>query len=416
MAMKVLHINTDDLGGGAAIAAFRLHTAMNNAGIESSMLVLNKRSKDIGIHEIYKNHSFLKSFVIEIRNWIMEKVFRNFFKPYAFFSFPFFGFNISRYDVVQKADIIYLHWINNSMLNIRGIKQILKLNKPVVWFMHDMFPLTGGCHYSFDCLGYTKDCKQCPLIFKHKGFNISKIILGRKIKKLSKYSNLHISAPSNWLAKCAEQSTLFKKNNISVCHNVIDTSLYKPYEKALAKKILGLDNNKKTILFCAVNISDPYKGVNYLIEALKQLNSDEFQGLLMGNHSQNIETQIQLHYVGYLTDDYSKILAYNAADVFITSSVAENFPNVVVEAMACGVPCVGFDVGGIPDLIQHNKTGYLAKLKSSEDLANGIKYITSTSQYGIISQNCRNFVIEKCSFNNVLKIHEKIMTNVRAQN
>ena len=246
------------------------------------------------------------------------------------------------------------------MLSTKEVENILKLGKPTRWYMHDMNPITGGCHYSMECVKYMQHCQNCPMIQrKLLNIDLAKIQFDKRLKLWSKYKNLEAYTPSNWLAKCVSNSNLWKGHKITVYPNVIDTQKFHPVNKSAAKDLLGIGGTKKLILFGAADVNSPYKGWEYMRQAINKLEPERYEALIFGEEKQKIRKDIAIkcHFVGHLADEYSLILVYNAADVFVSASLADNYPNVIMEAMACGLPCVGFNIGGIPDQIKHKKNG-----------------------------------------------------------
>lgn len=404
--MKIVHINCLDNIGGAAKAAFRHFEAMRKIGIDATMLVVERNIIDSNIQTIQPN-KYKLFFYSKIYN-IIQNLFLKYLKPFAIFSYPIWGFNIHKHKSIKEADIIYIHWPGKSMLTIKGIEKILKLGKPVFWYMHDMNPITGGCHHSLECNKYQNDCKDCPFVrgkirkyLVHKQFQ-------KKIKHWYKYPNFNIVTPSVWLGNCAERSTLFHNKSITVCPNVINTDFFKPVDKHIARNILGVSLEKTIILFGADNLKNPYKGWEYLKDAINELDPNTFECLIFGQSNEYIKDEILInsHFTGTLHDEFSLILAYNSADLFISASIADNYPNVILESMSCGTPCVGFNVGGIPDLIHHKQTGYLASYKNTKDLVDGIKWICNNKD--ILSDNCRNFVIKNNSYLQIEKVHKEL--------
>ena len=248
-----------------------------------------------------------------------------------------------------------------------------------------MWAFTGGCHYSGDCEGYKNSCGKCPQLSSEKEFDISRWIWKRKASAW-KNTNLTIVTPSNWLAQCAQKSSLFQNLRVEVIYNGIDTNIYKPIDKNLARNCLNLPQNKKIILFGATSaISDYRKGFHLLLQAVQQLSKvskgkkwgKEIELVILGS-SKPIEPPdfgFKTYYLGKLNDDVSMALAYASADIFVAPSIQDNLPNTVMEALACAVPCVAFNVGGMPDMIDHKKNGYLAYPFDTDDLASGITWI-----------------------------------------
>jgi len=406
--MKVVHINYADITGGAAIAAYRHSEAMRRKGIDSSMLVVNKKSKgNDSIHTV-KDNKYV-AFIQECLHGAVSRMIQYLFHPYATFGYSVLGYSVHEHPLVKEADVIYLHWVGNSMINIKGLEKILMLGKPVYWYMHDMHPMTGGCHYSFDCEGYKKNCSDCPLVRKNKGLNITHRELQSKLEHWSKYDNLRVVTPSAWLANCARESIIFKGHSTFVCPNILDMQLFKPMERATARRILNIGSEKKLILFGADSVKSEYKGWEYLKEVLNRLPTGEYECLVFGAENTKIVNEVNMvvHFLGYLSDAYSLVLAYNAADVFVTPSLADNYPNVVLEALACGLPCVGFDIGGIPDLIHHEENGYLAEYKNSQGLIAGIEYVLGADNRRL-SENACKWALEHGDYSKVLDLHKEL--------
>lgn len=293
------------------------------------------------------------------------------------------GRNIIDHELVKKTDIVNLHWIAGGFLSIRGISRLVKLGKPIVWTLHDMWAFTGGCHYSGDCEKYIDSCGACPQLNSDKDNDITRKIWRRK-KRAYKDLDLTIVTPSRWLAECAKRSSLLSDLEVEVIPNGLNTNIFKPIEKLAAKTILNLPKNKKIILFGAISATaNKLKGFKYLKEAISKLEKmktfDKGKlclGIFGASHSRDIEKiSFQVKFLGRLHDDFSLALSCSAADVFIIPSLQDNLPNTVMEALSCGTPVVGFNIGGIPEMLEHQVNGYLSRYKDSQSLAEGIKWI-----------------------------------------
>lgn len=399
--MKVVHINFSDSEGGAGIAAYRHFEAMRKAGIDASMLVLRKKKQsNLYIYSCYNGK--LAKLMPFFKRQLM-KSFLFFFNPWGAYSFPFYNTSISNHPAVKNADIIYIHWVAASMLTTSEIERILKLGKPVRWYMHDMNPITGGCHYAMECEQYKTECKTCPYLNRHPlGINLSYTQFHKRLKCWNKYSNLEAFTPSKWLGKCVEQSTIWKGHRITIFPNVLDINKFHPIDKKIARNILNISSTKKIVLFGAASINSPYKGWKYMLKALNKLEPNFYEAIVFGEEDILLKKDLNIHcnFTGYLHDEYSLILAYNAADVFVSSSVADNYPNVILESMACGLPCVGFNIGGIPDMIKHKQNGFLSQPNNSESLVEGIKYVCEIPKedYNLLSEGARAFVCKNASY------------------
>jgi len=381
--MKVVHLSTSDTNGGAAIAALRIFNAQVKSGIDSKLLVQLKHSNDPRVISLVQTFGdklkYYKRFLedeLSIRTLSVSSRGR--------FTFPYFGLDLSKNKVINEADIINLHWINGGFLSLKSLSKIGKMNKPIVWTLHDMWSFTGGCHYNVDCDKFVDKCGFCPsLKIKTRGDLSNKIYLSKS--EVYKDLNLEIVTSSNWLRKEAGKSSLFLHKNIQTIHTPIDTELFRPLDRKMIRKKLNLPVEKKLILFASMNLTDERKGFRYLIQALsllKKVNADIYNktGLVVfGSLDEKVLNDIpfQVYQFGKINSQERIVECYNAADLFVAPSLQDNLPNTVIESTCCGTPVVAFDVGGMPDMIDHLEDGYLAKLKSPEDLAKGINTLLS---------------------------------------
>jgi glycosyltransferase involved in cell wall biosynthesis len=398
--MKILNICKLSYEG-AGNAAYRLNEALLMAGIDSTMLAMKNNSTTTSI--VYRNYYTKLRYSIQskIKHFIVNRKFA--------WDYMFGSSKIKRLKVVQESNIVYLHWIN-GYIGYKDIKYLLDSNKIVIWFLHDMWPMTGGCHYAFKCEGYTKKCCKCPQL---KYLNLlSMIQLKKKIHNWSQYSNFIIASPSEWLANCAHNSSIFIDKKIYICRNVVNTEFFKPLNRLNCRRELGLDIKKKYIMFSAVNANNIYKGFEYLCKALLNIKSNDVEFLIVGNVTLDLYPDLirkKIRALGYIRDERTLIKIYNSADAYIISSIAENFPNVVIEAMSCGIPVVGFATGGISEQITHMKNGYLVKPKDCIGLANGVDWILNNDEYDKLCYNARKYVTDNCSYINVLKNHHQLL-------
>jgi glycosyltransferase involved in cell wall biosynthesis len=374
--IEPLLISSSDIDGGAARAAYRLHRGLKNIGVDSQMLVQNKQSDDYTVicpvSKIDKGIGKLKPTLDGLPIQLYAQRDRT---PYSVQWLPD---KLTEKVAKLNPDVINLHWINGGYLKI---ETIAKFKKPIVWTLHDMWAFTGGCHYNGDCMNYTTSCGACPQLDSNKEKDLSRWIWKRKSRAWQNL-NLTIVTPSHWLAKCAASSSLLKNVRIEVIPYGLDTKQYKPIEKAVARSILGLPEDKQLILFGSVNATgDPRKGFNFLQSALQNLSQsgwrENVELFVFGSSKpiNPIELGFNSHYLGKLSDDISLALVYAAADVFVAPSVQDNLPNTVMESLACGTPCVAFNIGGMPDMIDHQQNGYLAKPFNTDDLAKGIVWV-----------------------------------------
>ncbi len=373
---KVVQLQIDP--GSAGKQALRLHKAFLEAGIDSSVLSLHAtKIKDERIKHLGRKPNLIASLDAKIQKYLTRKNKGKF----GAFSYPVLGTDVSKIPIVREADIIYLHWVLGGFMNLSGMEKLARLKKPVVFYLHDMWSITGGCHHSFDCEKYVTGCNNCHMFPGNRVKDLSYKGFRKKQKLYSKYKNLYFVSPSKWLYECAKQSMLTKDKPVFHIPNLVDNTLYKAYDKKVAKQALNIPEDETVIAFGAVKITSPFKGWEYLQQALEILkkdgNNEKLTVLIFGGEfNKAIESAIpfKTRFIGYLNDDYSMSMVYNAADVFVAPSLADNLPTTIFESLSCGTPVVAFKVGGIPDLVSHKVNGYLANYRDARDFAEGIRF------------------------------------------
>jgi len=393
--MKILIVNTSDIDGGAARAAYRLHQALLSQDIDSQMLVQNKSSDDFTVNSINKTKT--QKGLAKLRptlDALPLQFYKN--KTKTLFSPANLPFS-STVDAINSLnpDIVHLHWINGGMLRIEDFS---KIKAPIVWTLHDMWPFTGGCHYDEGCDLYKLKCGSCKVLQSKNKKDLSSKVLSRKMKEFSKLNDLTIIGVSKWLASCAKESIVFKHNKIINLPNTIDTNIFKPFDKEKSRNLWSLPLNVKLVLFGAMGAtSDPRKGFKELAEAIRQMDVSNVEFVVFGSSKPINAPDLgcKVHYVGTLADDVSLVTLYNAVDVMIVPSLQENLSNAIMESLACATPVVGFDIGGNSDMIEHQKNGYLAKPFDTNDLANGIEWVLNNKNYDTLCQNTREKVLKE---------------------
>ena len=391
--MRVLIVNTSERTGGAAVAANRLMKALNNNGVKAKMLVRDKESDTLTIVGLPKSpmlhwHFLWERFVIFCR--------LHFSRKHLFeIDLANTGSDITKLREFQEADVIHLHWINQGMLSLNGIRKILRSGKPVVWTMHDIWPATGICHLTLGCHYFVSRCANCKYLPGGGSSNDLASRVWQKKQQMQADENIYYVACSRWLESEAKSSALLKGQKITSIPNPIDTHIYKKGNKEEARQRLGLPLDKKLILFASQRVTNENKGMSYLIEACRQL-GDLCEVVILGGHAEKVVAQLPMkaHPLGYVNDEQRIVDVYNAADVFVLPSLSENLPNTIMEAMACGVPCVAFKVGGIPEEIDHLKNGYVAAYRDANDLAKGIEWVLQKADYEALSQQAVHKVMQ----------------------
>ncbi len=418
--MKVLLLNTNDSGGGAAIGAVRLTNALNKAGINATLGVVNKKSNNPYCIDLMKKHIFFKRAFFAI----LEKLLFSFFKTSNTILHSLNWY--SKIDIKKinssDYDIVHLHWINGNMISICDIA---KITKPIVWTMHDSWACCAAEHHPNileNDVRYTQGYTHTNKPKSTKGLDICRWVYKRKEKYFTDMNKMQFIAPSNWECSVLKSSKLFGSNKCTVIHNLIDKNIFKPLSNVdEIKKKIGLSANKKIIGFgAAYDIDNPksLKGGKYLLEALKKLpNPDEYQFLVFGPADEKFARNlgIKAFYMGYISDPMTMAELYNVCDVFVCPSIIENLPYTCLESICCGTPAVAFATGGIPDVIEHRYNGYLAKPFDIDDLANGILYVLenriSLSQNALIKAakdfDCRTLIQKH------IEVYESLLANTK---
>ena len=402
--MRVLIVNTSERTGGAAVAASRLFNALNNNGVKARMLVRDKQTDDITVATVPPTlvprwHFLWERLVIFLKlHMRRERLFE--------IDIANSGTDITRMREFREADVVHLHWVNQGMLSLSVIKKILKSGKPVVWIMHDLWPATALCHYARGCHHYTSRCRRCPLLPGGGSDHDLSSKVWRQKEQMLGAGNIFFVTCSRWLEGEAKRSALLRGQHIASIPNTIDTRVYRPHDRREARLRLGLPAEGRIILFVSQKVTDERKGISFFIDALHGLveqypvlKEEQTTVAILGGHADEVAGQLPLptHALGYVSDEQTIVDVYSVADVFVTPSLEDNLPNTIMEAMACGVPCVGFRVGGIPEMIDHERTGYLASPRSSADLARGIGWVLCEADREALSHNALRKVAQTYS-------------------
>lgn len=385
--MNVSIVNYSDIAGGAARAAYRIHRALRQCNVESRMLVHDKASDDWTVEG--PSGSFPK-LVARSRSAIASRL-GAWAKPgqSAGAALACLPSRWARRLNLSAADVVHLHWVNAEMMSIADIGRI---RKPLVWTLHDMWAFCGAEHYSDDGR-WNKGCVDGTLR-RTRGLDVDHWTWRRK--KRHWRTPLQIVTPSRWLAECARSSDLMSSWPVTVIPNPLDTDTWRPIEPRIARDILRLPQDSKLLLFGAVGGGrDPRKGFDLLVAALHQLRHKrtDVELVVFGQSAPRnaVNLPYPIHYAGRVHDDAALQLLYSAADAVLVPSRLEAFGQTASEAHACGTPVVAFDIGGLPDIVEHGRTGYLAKPYDTGELADGIEQVlNSTGQDSAMRRAARN--------------------------
>ncbi len=401
--MKVLLINTSECTGGAAIAASRLMESLDSEGVTVNMLVLHKQSHSHKVIAVGKPWRKKWVFIWErLTIWICNAFSR---KNLFTVSIANSGLDVTKHPLFREADVVHLHWINQGLLSLSGIKKVFDSGKPLVWTMHDMWECTSICHHAHTCGRFKEECRECPFLrFPGKNDLASRVF--RKKLRLFSGVPVHMVAVSNWLAVQAQRSKLLQDKQLSVIPNTLSLAEFVRLDKEGCRKELSI-SQKYIIAFGAARIDDPIKGFGMLLDAIRLLVSrrrflaEELHLVLFGRikYPEKILPEIPVTYsnLGWITDNSMLSMLYSAADVVVSSSLYETFGQTLIEAQACGCLPVAFGNSGQADIIQHRENGFLAEYKSVESLAEGIEWGLTEGQQSVSKEAMRESVLKRYS-------------------
>ena len=408
--MKILHICTYD-SGGAGKACVRLHQGLLELGIDSNLLVLHQSTR--GIKRVYQyvelppeldNYSKLKGkFKRILQEFKLYKIkdendTSKFLKgrPEGLesFSFPNSPYDITKHSLYKEADIINLHWTSGFLDYSTFFND---KSKKIVWTLHDLNPFTGGCHYAETCTGFEMSCLHCPQLLNTSDDNISNWILKTKVNAIESGVSLTVVGVSNWILGESSKSLLFRNfKHVQIPYG-INQNVFKPISRIVSREILGLPIDKKIVLFVSDALNTKRKGFSLLLKAIEKIKEQENIVLCAVGHTKMDEFDGKgLFTLGSISDERLMSVIYSAADVFVMPSLEDNFPNTVLEALMCGTPVIGFPVGGIKEMIQNNKNGYLCDSVSFDSLAKAIdSFLQSPTRFNQLE--IRNLALSKYS-------------------
>ena len=363
---KIVHFVGGKKNSGAFKGANLLHEDLLKNRIDSSMIYEKDDTK------IKKIKSYLRQSIEKFPKIFYPK------REKTTFSSSIIGYNFINDKLYKNSDIIHLHWINNGFFDISKINLI---KKPIVWTIRDMWPFTGGCHYTLGCNRFMSNCYSCPQLKSNFNYDLSTFNQNRKLKYFNK--NISFVVNSNWMKKMAEKSTILKNFKILTFYPSFDLENFFE-DKLIDKKIINLNPDKKIILYGAQNIEAEYKGFKFFLDSIDYLDKSKLQIVFFGNfwNLQKIkDKKIEFTNFGFIKDINIQRKLYSIADVFVATSLQEGFPKTVSESLLCNTPVVYFKDTAIEDICENKIIGgYGANYKDSRDLASGINWIIENEQ------------------------------------
>lgn len=373
--LEVSHLSTHDAARGAGRGAFRVHKALLTAGVRSRFIVqqVTANTPSVEAGGLFTGACYTRYRLL--RDQLSTFPYGSPWKR-AMFSTGQGGPNKRIVEQCKTSDVIHLHWICKGFV---PTKTLSDFRAPIVWSLRDMWPLTGGCHYNSGCEKFATECGSCPVLGSQRHDDLAQRVFHEK-RLTYRQIDLTFVALNRWMADVARSSVLAQGHLVRIIPNAIERTVFLPGDGREERKALGIWSDATVIAFAAMGgTKDPRKGFDILKaaipELLQVLPGRHLCLLIIGEKKvENVLDGIPTFWAGHVDSETRMVQLLNAADVFAAPSRQDNLPNTVAEALACGLPSVAFDVGGIPDLIQHKKNGYLAKPFCAGDFARGIHW------------------------------------------
>lgn len=382
--LNILQFNTFDNVGGAAVVAWRLHNIYNSEGHNSAMFVKNKQSRD-------KNVFVIESGKKDRRYWNLCRA-----EGWQFWNY-LSTFDIPFSEQFRNSDMLHFHNLHGEYFNYLALPGLTRL-KPSVWTLHDMQAITGHCAVTYDCERWKIGCGECYALDEYPGLEVqTSAMLLKKKKEIFSASEIDLVAPSRWLLDKVKQSILSDKD-VHLIYNGVDPEVFRNYPREEMRKKFGIPEGKTVFITSAAGgILNPYKGGPILLEALKRLENKEDLVVVSIGNAEYIPKIKGIDWIntGHLFDEREIAQWYSAGDLLLYPSVADNCPLAVLEAMACGLPVVTFRTGGIPELVKHMETGYVAGYKDVEDLLCGVRLVVGDKEFRLRAGRRARAEVEK---------------------
>lgn len=387
--MKICLVNATDTGG-AGIACLRLYRALKKAGFDVKVVLQKARLKSsvqnpdftVLVNNPWQKGRYYLRHLREKK--LVPKGMEN------FVSSGKTGLRVKDIKAIKEADIIHYHWINDSFLKV---EHMFKTDQPAVWTFHDMWPLGFYHHYFPDKL-----VGEIPNDYLNQ-------TLYKKMKEQYREHPPYVISPSNWLSKLAVQSNLYSPDRVRVIGNPLDCELFKPDNAARDRwrSTLNIPSNRRIGLFGSFNVlGEKRKGFSELLEALHSLDSrnpgmkDELEIAVIGRPDQQLAAEVpfKIHFMGFMSRQEQLAQAYNVADFFVIPSLQDNLPNMCLEAIASGLPVVGFDTGGVSDMAKDGENGFLAECGNAGSLSMAIERLIAKDSLADFAECSRKHALQ----------------------
>lgn len=380
--MKVVHLSSSDLGGGAALAAFRLHSGLRRDGVNSRMIVARKSGDDPTVSAPISRAmvSLCERLDRQPRRLLRTT------NP-SHISPAWIGTSAWKHAERECAELTHLHWVNKGFISVESLR---RFRTPLIWSLHDMWAFSGGEHYVGTCERYLRGYRPDNRPEFESGFDLNRWIWERKLRAWRTLPHLTVLCVSEWLADRARESVLFRDRPVEVLHNALDPTVFAPSDITAARAATGLPAGRPLVLFGAIDATtDKRKGLDLLIDALRELRGrgTDLELVVFGDEpkhaaSATLNLGFPTHYLGRIDDPRRLATIYASCNVMVVPSREESFGQTALEALACGTPVVAFRVGGLPEIVEHETSGFLARPFDRTELADGIAWIISRDAPG----------------------------------
>jgi glycosyltransferase involved in cell wall biosynthesis len=428
IAMKVVHISSHDCFGGAARSAYRLHAGLREIGCDSTMLVGVRDGNDPSVQLFQPREDASSRFLRYARRRNIAASFRR-YRDKRPPGLEAFNDDRSEYqseiqEQIPDCDVIHLHWVA-GLFDYRVFLAAAARRAPLVWTLHDMNPITGGCHYDRECGRFAGACGRCPQLGSSDSHDLSNAVWQRKQRAFTAIpaGRLHVAAPSRWLAGEASRSSLLRSVPIAVIPYGLDTEAFVPRNMSIARNVLGIPKDAHVLFFAAHWLGEPRKGFALLAEALAGMNDISNLFLLSaGKCSGAPSISISHRNLGIVESEHLLSLAYSAADAFVLPTLQDNLPNTLLESLSCGTPVAAFNVGGVPDVLgdkEDGVTGALAQAGNIVDLRRSIRELLAHPDLrATLRGNCRRRAVRDYTLSgsarHYMKLYAELLSHNRA--
>lgn len=403
--MRVVHINKNDVAGGAAGSLYRLHRGLRGIGVDSRMFVLRKDSADPTI-DAYRpaldpvsrvRRGVFRRLYLHATRSATPRMDTTTYGPFNGDRTQFSARSVLRQ--LPSADLVTLNWVA-QFIDLVDFIERLPQTIPLVWRLSDLNPITGGCHYDFGCERYLEGCHRCPQLGSRSDRDFTRRTWRRKHRLFQGLdgTRLQFVAQSHWMAGQVGRSALVKHLPVTVIPNGLETRTFAPRDAADARAALDIPPDARVLLFVADSTRDRRKGFGLLAAAIQDIDIPNLYLLSVGRHEPEMEVAHRHRHLGVIAEERDLATVYSAADLFVIPSLQDNFPNTVLEAMACGTPVVGFETGGVPDMVREGVTGHLCPVGDVRALRDALSsLLRDDAARKAMAVECRNVVLAEFS-------------------